>query len=76
MTFTKKVEQHDAARRLPLEKMLLETDSPFLTPVPFRGKVNTPERIREIATYLSEHRGESFEEIASQTTKNAQKLFS
>lgn len=59
----------------PLEKMLLETDAPFLTPVPFRGKINTPGYVREIAAYLSEKLGVAEVNIAEQTTKNAQQLF-
>lgn len=59
----------------PLEKMLLETDAPFLTPVPFRGTINTPGYVRNIAAYLSEKLGVAEVNIAEQTTKNAQQLF-
>ncbi len=59
----------------PLEKMLLETDAPFLTPVPFRGTMNKSGYIREIATYLSEKLGVAEVNIAEQTTKNARQLF-
>lgn len=59
----------------PLEKMLLETDAPFLTPVPFRGTINQPGYIRNIAAYLANQMGVTEETIAEQTTKNARELF-
>ncbi len=59
----------------PLEKMLLETDAPFLTPVPFRGKINTPGYVRNIAAYLAEKLGVAEVNIAEQTTNNAKQLF-
>lgn len=59
----------------PLEKMLLETDAPFLTPVPFRGTINQPGYVRNIATYLAEKLGVAEVNIAEQTTKNARQLF-
>lgn len=59
----------------PLEKMLLETDAPFLTPVPFRGTINKPGYVREIAAYLSEKLGVAEDKIAEQTTTNAKQLF-
>lgn len=60
---------------IPLEKMLLETDAPFLTPAPFRGTINEPARIREICAYMSNLKGESEAKIAQITTKNAEQLF-
>lgn len=59
----------------PLERILLETDAPFLTPVPFRGIINEPGYIREIATWLSEKLAEKPEIIEQETTKNVEKLF-
>lgn len=59
----------------PLEKMLLETDAPFLTPVPKRGTMNTPGYVRYVARYLSEKMGVAEELIAEQTTKNAKGVF-
>lgn len=59
----------------PLEKMLLETDAPFLTPVPFRGTMNQPGYVKVIATYLSGKLGVAEENIVEQTTKNARELF-
>ena len=75
MTFTKVESQLDAAKALPLSKLLLETDAPFLTPKPFRGKMCKPKHVKLTAEFLSELRGESLEVIADQTTKNASDLF-
>ena len=59
----------------PLERILLETDAPFLTPKPFRGIINESGYIREIAEWLSEKMAVNFEIIERETTKNARKLF-
>jgi len=75
ITFTKEPHQLDAARMVPLEKLVLETDAPFLTPKPFRGKMCKPEHIRVTAEFLSELRGESLEDLATATTTNAKRLF-
>ncbi len=61
--------------QIPLDKLLLETDAPFLTPAPFRGTVNEPARIREICAYVSKLKGVSEAEIARITTENAERLF-
>jgi TatD DNase family protein len=75
MTFTKKEEQLEAAKAVPLDKLLLETDAPFLTPVPFRGKIGEPKYVRTVAEFLANLRGESLEKLAEATTANAQRLF-
>jgi TatD DNase family protein len=62
--------------QIPLEKMLLETDAPFLTPVPHRGKVNEPAFVRNVAEYHAERRGVELEHLARVTSANASKLFS
>jgi TatD DNase family protein len=62
--------------RIPLEKMLLETDAPFLTPVPVRGKVNEPAFVRHVAEYHAKRRGVGLEELARATSANAKTLFS
>ena len=59
----------------PLERILLETDAPFLTPVPFRGIINEPAYVQAVAEWLSKHIGEEYETIEKETTKNATKLF-
>lgn len=74
-TFTKDQRQQQLFARIPLEKMLLETDAPFLTPAPFRGTINEPVYIRRIAEYHAEGRGLSLEKIAAATTANATALF-
>lgn len=75
MTFTKDADQLAAAKAVPLEKLLLETDAPFLTPAPFRGTMCEPKHVRVTAEFLSHLRGESLEELAAATTRNAAQLF-
>ena len=75
MTFTKNEEQLAAAKAVPLNRLLLETDAPFLTPAPDRGTICEPKHVRTVAEYLAKLRGESLEAIAQATTHNAQVLF-
>lgn len=75
VTFSKSHEQLEAIRQIPLEKILLETDAPYLTPKPFRGKICKPEHVKLTAAFLAELRGDSVELLAKQTTENAQTLF-
>jgi len=75
MTFTKDAEQLEAARLVPLDQLVLETDAPYLTPKPFRGQVCTPAHTKNVAEFLSELRGEQLGKFAEQTTKNAHRLF-
>lgn len=75
MTFTKDHAQLDAARKVPLERLVLETDAPFLTPEPFRGQVCEPKHAIATAEFLARLRGESVEQIAKATTVNALKIF-
>jgi TatD DNase family protein len=75
MTFTKDEQQLEAAKLIPLDKLILETDAPFLTPAPFRGQVCEPKHVLNTAEFLAELRGESLEDLATQTTQNAIKLF-
>ena len=63
------------AKKLPLDRLLVETDSPFLSPVPFRGKTNEPGRTRYVAEKLAEIFNSDIDHIASITTANAKKLF-
>lgn len=74
-TFTKDAAQQTMFASLPLEKMLLETDAPFLTPVPFRGKMNEPVYVVEVARHQAEVRGLSLDDIIAQTTANTRNLF-
>lgn len=75
MTFTKDERQLEAARSIPIEKLLLETDAPYLTPKPFRGKICKPEHVKYTAAFLAELRGETIEHVATATTENAVTLF-
>ncbi len=75
VTFKKAEALHIAATNLPLEKLLIETDSPFLTPVPYRGKPNEPARVRYVAEKIAELRGISYDEVARVTTQNARHVY-
>jgi len=59
----------------PLERIVLETDAPFLTPVPFRGKINSPAYIKQIAEWAAEYYGVSFEEVAKKTSENTELIY-
>ena len=65
----------DVASQLPLSNLLVETDSPYLSPVPYRGKPNEPSRVRYVAEKLAEIHHVSIKEVAKKTSKNAEKLF-
>jgi TatD DNase family protein len=75
MTFTKDQKQLAAAVQVPLDRLLLETDAPFLTPNPFRGKIGEPKYVRTVGEFLANLRGENLEQLAVQTTANARELF-
>ncbi len=75
MTFTKDPAQLAAAKLVPLDRLLLETDAPFLTPDPYRGTICEPKHVRVTAEFLADLRRESLAEIATATTQNAQMLF-
>ncbi|MGK9064416.1 TatD family hydrolase [Stutzerimonas chloritidismutans] len=75
VTFRNAEALRDVARRVPADRLLVETDSPYLAPVPHRGKPNLPQYVREVAQYLAELRGVSFERLAEQTTENFTRLF-
>ena len=76
VTFPKAQQIRDAARMVPMDRMLIETDSPFLAPIPYRGKRNEPMFVKEVARQIGELRGFSAEEIGVQTTHNFQQFFS
>ena len=75
VTFKNAVELQDVARKMPLERMLIETDSPYLAPVPYRGKPNEPKYVPEVAKYIAELKGISVEQVAEQTSENFKTLF-
>jgi TatD DNase family protein len=76
ITFPKAQQIRDAAKEVPLDRMLIETDCPYLAPVPHRGKRNEPAFVRETARQLGELRRLSREEIGAQTAKNFYRFFS
>jgi TatD DNase family protein len=75
VSFPKAAGIRDAARQLPLERMLIETDSPYLAPVPHRGKRNEPAFVRDVARVIAELRGIEAEQVASATTNNFYEFF-
>jgi len=75
ITFPKAQQIRDAALEVPLERMLIETDSPFLAPVPHRGKRNEPAFVKETARKLGELRGMTMEEVGERTTRNFYNFF-
>jgi TatD DNase family protein len=75
VTFKNAKEIQQIAKVIPLEKILIETDSPYLAPVPFRGKVNEPIYVRYVAEKIAELKGLKFEEVAERTFINAKNLF-
>ncbi|PIY96962.1 MAG: hydrolase TatD [Candidatus Kerfeldbacteria bacterium CG_4_10_14_0_8_um_filter_42_10] len=75
VTFKNAKEIQKVAKELPLDKILLETDAPYLAPEPYRGKRNEPAYVKYIAIKIAELKGISFEEVAKVTTENARKLF-
>ncbi|MDE1462635.1 TatD family hydrolase [Spartinivicinus poritis] len=75
VTFKKATNVHEVAKQVPLDRLLVETDSPYLAPVPYRGKTNEPQYVVEVAKCLAELRGESFDVLAQQTTENFFRLF-
>ena len=75
VTFKNAEDLREVVSWLPLDRLLLETDSPFLAPIPFRGKPNKPAHIPTIAIFIAELRGISLEQLSEQTSANAQRLF-
>jgi len=75
VTFKKADQLRDAARVVPLDRLLVETDCPFLTPVPFRGKRNEPAYVEHTARFLAEFYAVEFETLAKRTTQNFMEFF-
>ena len=75
VTFKNAVELQDVAKKMPLDRLLIETDSPYLAPVPKRGKTNQPAYVKHVAEFLAKLRGDSVDNIAQQTTDNYYRLF-
>ncbi|MCA1798575.1 MAG: TatD family hydrolase [Xanthomonadaceae bacterium] len=75
VTFKTAAALQDVARRVPERHLLVETDSPWLAPIPFRGKPNQPAWVRHVAEFVAELRGLSVEEVAETTTSNYDRVF-
>ncbi len=75
VTFKNAKKVHEIAKNIPLESLLLETDAPYLTPEPYRGKRNEPAYVKFVAEKIAELRGIALEEVAQITTQNARKAF-
>ncbi|WP_454731625.1 MULTISPECIES: TatD family hydrolase [Cupriavidus] len=75
VTFKNAVELQETARKVPLDRMLIETDSPYLAPVPYRGKTNQPAWVRHVGEFIANLRGIPVAQLAEQTTDNFFRLF-
>ena len=75
ITFKNAEELRQVVRLLPLDRLLVETDSPYLAPIPYRGKQNQPAYTREVCEYVAALKGVSAEQLAAQTTENFERLF-
>lgn len=75
VTFKNAIKMKDVAREVPLDKLVLETDSPYLTPVPFRGKPNTPAYVKYVAEEIAGLREMDLSELIDKTTTNAERFF-
>lgn len=75
VTFKNAVELQDVVRKIPMDRLLIETDSPYLAPVPKRGKQNQPAYVKHVAEFIAELKGLSVEEVAETTTNNFKSLF-
>ena len=75
VTFKNAKDLQEVARHVPLERMLIETDSPYLAPVPMRGKTNEPGFVKHVAEYLADLKGVSIDELARITSANFRTLF-
>jgi TatD DNase family protein len=75
VTFKNAEQIRDVVRKMPMDRLLVETDSPYLAPIPYRGKPNEPKYVREVAQHVADLRGISIEALGEQTTENFYRLF-
>lgn len=75
VTFKNAVELQEVVRKIPLDRLLIETDAPYLAPVPYRGKQNQPAYVKHVAEFIANLKGISTEQVAQQTTDNFKTLF-
>ena len=75
VTFKNATNLQEVVKKIPLDRLLIETDAPYLSPVPYRGKLNEPKYIKETLQFIADLRGMSFEELDKITTENAKKVF-
>ena len=75
LTYKNAAKLPDIVREAPADKLLVETDCPYLAPVPLRGKRNEPACVTHIAAKIAEIRGETIEDVARYTTENAERLY-
>lgn len=75
VTFKNATDVQDVARRVPLDRLLIETDSPYLAPVPYRGKPNEPAYVSHVGRFIASERGMAVEALADATTQNFFRLF-
>lgn len=75
VTFRSAVALREVARQVPLDRLMVETDAPYLAPVPHRGKLNQPAYVRHVAEEVARIRGMGLEAVAEATTANFRKLF-
>jgi TatD DNase family protein len=70
VTFKSAKDLQETCRQVPLDRMLIETDSPYLAPIPFRGKTNEPAWVSKVGEYVADLKGVSIERLAEQTSNN------
>lgn len=75
VTFRNAEELREVAKKVPLDRVLVETDSPYLAPVPYRGKPNLPQYVKEVAVFMANLKGISLEQLMEKTTENFYHLF-
>ena len=75
VTFKNASNLQEVAKNLPMDKLLIETDSPYLAPVPFRGKMNEPGYVAHVGEFIANLKGVSLREVAFQTSENFFNLF-